>query len=109
MVAVLAMVKAMGAMGKIKGKQWLSMHKGLKGVKDNAGTFTKLAESLGALKQIGAPFAKILDMMGKMLQGALAPAIQKLFDVLFSPEITSRVCLKCFQFPPDEYVQRAPA
>lgn len=87
MVAIAAVTKAMTAIGKVKAKTWKAMKSGFDSVKKSADSLGEFGQKMGILGDIMKPFIKLFEFFGKMLKGALAPAIQKLFEVLFSPEI----------------------
>ena len=87
MVAIAALTEAMGAMAKIKPKQWKGMKSGLAGVKKAAGSMMSMGKALGIVQEILKPFIKLFEFFGKMIKTALAPIMQKLFEVLFSPAV----------------------
>ena len=87
MVAIAAVTKAMTAIGKVKAKTWKAMKSGFETVQKSTDALGNFGSKMGILQDIMKPFVTLFGVFGKMLKGALAPAIQKLFEVLFSPEI----------------------
>lgn len=91
MVAIGIITQAIGAMSKVKAKQWKGMKEGLAGVKKAAGSMMDMGKALGIVQEVLKPFVKLFEFMGKMIKGALAPVMKKLFDVLFSPEVMALI------------------
>ena len=87
MVAIAVLTQAMTALGKIKAKTWKAMKSGFESVKKSTDSLVEFGNNMGFLQDIMKPFIKLFEFFGKMIKGALAPAIAKLFEVLFSPEI----------------------